>query len=136
MKTRARKKVDATFNMSSMTDIVFLLLIFFIVLSTFVTPPGVPVDLPKVNNKDIISDPPRVAVTINADQNYFLDNTPMSLEALLSELKSRIKPDTKQAAVKLVADGSIPLEKGVELFAEIKKLGYKKVVIATQPKKD
>ena len=54
MKVRARKKVDATFNMSSMTDIVFLLLIFFIVLSTLVTPPGVPVELPKVDNKDKI----------------------------------------------------------------------------------
>ena len=136
MKVRARKKVDATFNMSSMTDIVFLLLIFFIVLSTLVTPPGVPVELPKVNNKDKISDPPRLSVTIDVDQNYFLDNTPMSYEALLKELEYRIVPNSKQPAVKLVADGNIPLEKGVELFADIKKIGYEKVVIATQPKQN
>ena len=136
MKVRARKKVDATFNMSSMTDIVFLLLIFFIVLSTLVTPPGVPVELPKVDNKDKISDPPRLAVTIDVDQNYFLDNNPMSYEALLNELKSRIIPNSKQPSVKLVADGNIPLEKGVELFADIKKIGYEKVVIATQPKQN
>lgn len=134
MKTRARKKVDATFNMSSMTDIVFLLLIFFIVISTFVTPPGVPVDLPKTSKSDQNVEVPKITVTIDAEENYYIDKTPMSYEALLSNLRSRIGAKDKQPAVKLAADGKIPLETGVALFAEIKKLGYKKVVIATQPK--
>ncbi len=134
MKTRARKKVDATFNMSSMTDIVFLLLIFFIVLSTFVTPPGVPVDLPKTSKSDQNVDVPKITVSIDADENYYLDKTPMSYEALLADLKSRVSANDKQPAVKLAADGSIALETGVALFADIKRLGYKKVVIATQPK--
>ena len=49
MKLRSRNKVDATFNMASMTDIVFLLLIFFILLSTFLTINGLDIDLPKVS---------------------------------------------------------------------------------------
>ena len=60
----------------------------------------------------------------------------MSYEALLNELEARIIPNSKQPSVKLVADGNIPLEKGVELLADIKKIGYEKVVIATQPKQN
>lgn len=135
MKTRARKKVDATFNMSSMTDIVFLLLIFFIVLSTFVTPPGVAVDLPKAGAGPDSTNP-KITVSINVDQKYFLDKTEMTYDGLLAELKTRLNPGDNQPAIKLAADGNIPLEKGVALFADIKKLGYRKVVIATQPKQD
>lgn len=135
MKVRSRKKVDATFNMSSMTDIVFLLLIFFIVLSTFVSPPGVPVDLPKASNADVVPEATKITISIDADVKYYLNKKPMSYDALLSELQTMVG-SSSSAAVKLSADGSIPLEKGIELFADVKKIGYTKVVIATQPKNE
>lgn len=133
MKVRPRKKVDATFNMSSMTDIVFLLLIFFIVLSTFVSPPGVPVDLPRAN-APVVPEATQMTVSIDKDLNYSLNSNPMSYEALLSELKSKVA-SLSEASVKLSADRTVPIENGIMLFADIKKLGYKKVVIATQPVK-
>jgi len=137
MKTRARKKVDATFNMSSLTDIVFLLLIFFIVLSTFVTPPGIAVDLPKAKSTPTNVNP-KITVSIDASENYAINKVSMDYDAVLEDLKNRLEGfGANQPAIKLSADGSIPLEKGVALFADIKRLGYEKVVIATQqPKKD
>jgi len=134
MKARQRKKVDATFSMSSMTDIVFLLLIFFIVLSTFVSPPGVVVDLPKANSANV---PEATSMTINitADGKYSLNSLPYEYEALLNTLKNKVST-LKTTSVKLAADGKVPLEVAITLFADIKKLGYEKVVIATQPKKD
>jgi biopolymer transport protein ExbD len=132
MKARARKKVDATFNMSSMTDIVFLLLIFFIVLSTFVTPPGIGVDLPNTKNSTKDTSVPKIVVSIDLDGNYYLDKVKMAYEILLSNLGSKVFPGGKKPTIKLEADGGIPLEKGVSLFADIKNLGYKKVVIATE----
>jgi len=51
MGLRSTHKVDAGFNMSSMTDLVFLLLIFFVIVSTLVSPYALPVDLPKSANK-------------------------------------------------------------------------------------
>jgi len=132
MKTRTRKKVDATFNMSSMTDIVFLLLIFFIVLSTFVTPPGIGVDLPNTHQNTKDREVPKIIVSIDLDGNYYLDKVKMSYDILLSNLGGKVFPKGKQPAIKLEADGGIPLEKGVSLFADIKNLGYKKVVIATE----
>ena len=56
----------------------------------------------------------------------------MSYDLLLSNLGTKVFPEGKQPAIKLEADGGIPLEKGVSLFADIKNLGYKKVVIATE----
>lgn len=135
MKVRNRKKVDATFNMSSMTDIVFLLLIFFIVLSTFVSPPGVPVDLPKASNADVVPEATKITISIDKDLNYYLNKEQLGYEALMNELQ-RMVGSSGNAAVKLSADGSIPFGKGIELFADVKKLGYSKVVIATQPKND
>ncbi len=136
MKVRARKKVDATFNMSSMTDIVFLLLIFFIVLSTFVTPPGVAVDLPKAKAGPDSTNP-KITVSIDINEKYYLNKQEMSYEVLLADLKAKLTATSGQPAIKLSANGNIPLEKGVALFADIKRLGYEKVVIATQqPDKD
>ncbi len=132
MRVRSRKKVDATFNMSSMTDIVFLLLIFFIVLSTFVSPPGVPVDLPKAA-AGVVPTSPKITINITTNDKYFINGTEISYDGLLAQLKSS-SGSMKQPAIKLAADGNIPLEKGIALFADIKKLGYEKVVIATQPK--
>ena len=132
MRVRSRKKVDATFNMSSMTDIVFLLLIFFIVLSTFVSPPGVPVDLPKAS-ASVVPTSPKITINITTNDKYFINGTEISYDGLLAQLKSS-SVSMKQPAIKLAADGNIPLEKGIALFADIKKLGYEKVVIATQPK--
>lgn len=134
MKVRARKKVDATFNMSSMTDIVFLLLIFFIVLSTFVSPPGVVVDLPKATTTNVPT-PAAVTVSINADGLFFIDQQQFEYNALLAELQNK-SADKANTTIKLAASGKVPLEVGVSLFADIKHLGYTKVIIATQPKKN
>ena len=130
MRGRQRKKVDATFNPSSMTDIVFLLLIFFIVLSTFVSPPGVVIDLPKADGSQT-TEATSLAIDINIDGEYFLNSTLIQYDALLNELESKVG-SLKNTSIKLGANGKVPLEIALALFADIKKLGYSKVVIATQ----
>lgn len=71
MNIRSRNKVSADFNMSSMTDIVFLLLIFFMLASTLVTVNAIDVLLPKAGgkteNKGVVS------VSITKDGNYYID---------------------------------------------------------------
>mgnify|MGYP006153373083 CR=1 FL=1 len=132
MKGRQRKKVDATFNMSSMTDIVFLLLIFFIVLSTLVSPPGVVIDLPKADGEPT-TQPTSLSIDITIDEEYTLNGKPIQYDALLRELAAKVGT-LKNTAIKLGANGKVPLEVALSLFADIKKLGYQKVVIATQNK--
>lgn len=132
MRGRQRKKVDATFNPSSMTDIVFLLLIFFIVLSTFVSPPGVVIDLPKADGKQT-TETTSLSIDINIDGEYFLNSVLIQYDVLLSELAAKVG-SLKNTSIKLGANGKVPVETALALFADIKKLGYSKVVIATQAK--
>ena len=68
MKLAPRNKVSPEFNMSSMTDLVFLLLIFFMLTSTLVTPAALDVVLPKSKAQTVKK--ATVTVTIDKDLNY------------------------------------------------------------------
>ena len=82
--SRGRNKVSAEFNMSSMTDIVFLLLIFFMLASTLVTVNAIDVILPKAGgkteNKGVVS------VSITSDGEYFVNSDKIDLVDLESSL--------------------------------------------------
>ena len=130
MSVRTRNKVSVAFSMSSMTDIVFLLLIFFIILSTLVNPFGVKVDLPNGNTQA----PPQaeISVSITKGLQYSLDGKDVSkdqLEALLNQRKGEVsKPN-----IILRVDKSVPTGETVEFMALAKEYGFN-IVIATKPK--
>ena len=132
MNIRSRNKVDATFNMSSMTDIVFLLLIFFIVLSTFVSIHGLDIDLPKTkaSQNPIKSE---ITIEITKDYTYRINGKDAGLPAIISQLKSKAAGQESPSLI-LVADGAIKWESGMEVIAEAKSLGYTKIVVRTEPK--
>lgn len=133
MNLRSRNKVDASFNMASMTDIVFLLLIFFIVLSTFVTVHGLDIDLPKVSaNKNPITS--EIQVEISKDYTYAINGQTSSLEGVIATLKEKAVGQEYPSLI-LFADGEISWEKGLEVIAEAKSMGYTKIVVRTEPKK-
>lgn len=102
-----RNKVSAEFSMSSMTDIVFLLLIFFMIASTLVTTSALDLILPKskaqtVKRKD-------VTINISADQQFSVGNKIVSIGQLESEvLKETAGQD--EAVVILRADKTVPYE--------------------------
>lgn len=132
MKLRSRNKVDATFNMSSMTDIVFLLLIFFIVLSTFVTVHGLDIDLPKVKSvKNVVHS--EIVVEVTKDYTYMINGELTSYEGVLLTLQEKSTGQEHPSLV-FLADGEVSWEKGMEVIAEAKSMGYEKIVVRTQPK--
>lgn len=85
MNLRGRNKVDANFNMSSMTDIVFLLLIFFMLTSTLVTVNAIDVLLPKAGGKT--ENKGTLAVSITKDAKFYVEGT----EVVEVELESLLK---------------------------------------------
>ncbi len=97
MNLRGRNKVDPSFNMSSMTDIVFLLLIFFMLTSTLVTVSAIDVLLPKAGGKTENSK--SVAVTITDKSQFFIDKTKVSSSSLESELLKSVGADKKKTIV-------------------------------------
>jgi len=97
MNLRGRNKVDPTFNMSSMTDIVFLLLIFFMLTSTLVTVSAIDVLLPKASGKTENSK--AVAVTITSTSLFYIDKTKVSFSNLESEILRKVGADKKKTIV-------------------------------------
>ena len=97
MNLRGRNKVDPSFNMSSMTDIVFLLLIFFMLTSTLVTVSAIDVLLQKAGGKTENSK--SVAVSINSKSQFYIDKTLVSSANLENEILKSVGSDKKKTIV-------------------------------------
>ncbi|MDP4762858.1 MAG: biopolymer transporter ExbD [Salibacteraceae bacterium] len=128
MSIRSRNKVEVSFSMSSMTDIVFLLLIFFIILSTLVSPFGVKVDLP--TGKSRTTEHPKIDVSITSDLQYSLNGSYLTKSELREGLR-RYKGGTEK--VVLHVDKTIPTGETIEILSMAKEFGLE-IVIATTPK--
>ena len=129
MNLNRRSKVSAEFSMSSMTDIVFLLLIFFMIASTLVTTSALDLILPKsdaqsVKRKDVV-------VNISADQQISVGNKIVSANELQNEILSQIK-NIDEAVLLLRADGAVPYEMVVDVM-DIAYRNKLKIIAATDP---
>ena len=105
MNLRGRNKINPTFNMSSMTDIVFLLLIFFMLTSTLVTVSAIDVLLPKAGGKTENSS--SIAVSITNKSLFYIDKTKVSATNLESEILRKIGID-KQKTIIIRGDKEVP----------------------------
>ncbi|MEL6606830.1 MAG: biopolymer transporter ExbD [Bacteroidota bacterium] len=128
MKLTNKYKIDNQFSMSSMTDIVFLLLIFFMLTVSSVTNQGLPVDLPQSNNADTLT--PQVNITITAALNYYINQQKIKKEQLEERLKQKI--DKIQPLVLLQIDKSVPVAHMIYV-TDIAAALHAKVSVATQP---
>ena len=130
MNLRGRNKVSAEFNMSSMTDIVSLLLIFFMLTSTMVTTNALDLVLPKAKGKTDSNK--NIAVSINKKLEFFIDKEPVPETELESRLSSLFTSD-KDKAIILRAEEGVPIEKAVNVL-DIANRNQIKVVLAVRPK--
>ena len=111
MGLQAKNKVDPAFSMSSMTDIIFLLLIFFMLTSSFITPSGLPVNLPSSETSDIVMQ--EVSVTITKDFKYSVNDKIVPRENIKAELTNLLAD--KKGQVVLHIDKEVPVEYLVEI---------------------
>ncbi|MBB6325732.1 biopolymer transporter ExbD [Algoriphagus sp. SE2] len=111
MGLQAKNKVDPAFSMSSMTDIIFLLLIFFMLTSSFITPSGLPVNLPSSETSDIVMQ--EVSVTITKDFKYSVNDKIVPRENIKAELTTLLAD--KKGQVVLHIDKEVPVEYLVEI---------------------
>lgn len=129
MNIRSKNRINPDFSMSSMTDIIFLLLIFFMLTSNFVTPSGLPVSLPSNKTSDIVMQ--KVSVTITKDIKYYLNEKPIALEEIEPQLTALLQ-GTEEGAVVLHVDKSVPVEHLVKVAGIAKNLNAS-VTLATVP---
>lgn len=129
MGLETKNKVDAGFSMSSMTDIIFLLLVFFMLTSSFVTPSGLPVNLPSSKSSTIVMH--KVSITITKDLQYYVNDSRIAERNLESVLKRELS-GTEGSTVSLHIDKSVPSEHLVKVAGIATSLKAK-VSIATKP---
>ena len=129
MNIRGRNKVTPEFNMSSMTDIVFLLLIFFMLASTLVTTNAIDILLPKASGKT--ENKKSVAVSIKKDLTYFIDQEQVKTNQLEANL-IKILQQEKTPTIVLRAEKSVPVENVVKVM-DITNRNKFKVILAVKP---
>jgi biopolymer transport protein ExbD len=125
-----RNKISINFSSTGMTDVVFNLLIFFMLTSTLVHPTALKLLLPKGSTQT--SAKPQTTVSITSDQRYYVEQQPVSIDELEAILKQKLgnKPDTY---ISLHADKSVPFESVVKVLNIAQANNYK-LIIATSPK--
>lgn len=129
MGIKRRTKANAEFSMSSLTDIVFLLLIFFMLTSSFVTPNALKLLLPKSSSPTLSKQ--TVTVSISSDLEYYVNTRKVSFERLPSAIRAELKGEDGETIV-VAADKSIRLDDLVKVMNIGKKLNAK-VILATEP---
>lgn len=135
MALKRNTKVDAQFSVSSMTDIVFLLLIFFLVTSTLINPNALKLLLPKstgqVNAKATVS----VSIKDWGDQTYTYhingDKEPTEFEDVEDELIGLLSQE-EDPTFSIYSDQTVPVGEVVQVM-NIAKRNHYKVILATQP---
>lgn len=131
---KRRVKVSPTFNMASMTDIIFLLLIFFMITSTMVAPNAIKVLLPQSKKQTTVKATARVV--LDKDLNLYAalgseEEKPVALEDLPALLKTQVN-DSTELFVSLYADESVPYKNIVEILS-VANENHFKMVLATRP---
>jgi biopolymer transport protein ExbD len=128
MGLQSKNKIETAFSMSSMTDIIFLLLIFFMLTSSFITPSGLPINLPSSESSEIVMQ--EVTVTVTKDLRFSVNDRLVGREQIKAELTSLLQG--KKGQVVLHIDKEVPVEYLVEIGGIAAGLEAN-VSIATQP---
>ena len=129
MNLRGRNKIDPTFNMSSMTDIVFLLLIFFMLASTLVTTNAIDILLPSASGKT--ENKKSVSVSIKKDLTFYIDQKRVRENVLENELIGLLSNEASPTIV-LRAEKSVPIDNVVKVM-DIANRNKFKVILAVKP---
>jgi len=122
---------DPTINITPLIDVVFLLLIFFMVSTTFVVSPGIKVNLPKTESKEVARDKKEINVAVSKAGKIYLDGTQITLADLQRALAETAKADTDTLVV-IQADEVVSHGTVVQVMDAAKSNGFNKLAIATE----
>ncbi|SDE92548.1 outer membrane transport energization protein ExbD [Pricia antarctica] len=127
MKLKGRNKVSPDFSMSSMTDIVFLLLIFFMLTAN--SPNALDLLLPKAKGKS--TNTQNVSVSIDKNLQYFVNNEKINGDYIEVELKKALEGQDKPTII-LRAEESVAIKEAVRVMDIANRNSYK-VILAVRP---
>ena len=132
MAIRSSNKISPSFNMASLTDMVFLLLIFFMVTSTMVSPNALKLLLPQSNNQTQAK--AVTSVSIDKNLNFYIETAPVVLADMERLLQIKLM-DAQDPTISLHVDRSVPMEEVVKVMNIAARNRYK-LILATAPERN
>lgn len=131
MRLRPPRKRSLILNVTSLIDVMFLLLIFFMISTTFLSTPAIKLELPKASHADPVRQEPLV-IYVDAEGKVYLNDEPVDLALLGAALGGKIQ-ESKEKAVILKADSRVSHGSVVEVMDIIKGAGARRLVVSTKP---
>ena len=130
MKFETTRKPLSAFSLSSLTDIVFLLLVFFLLTSQFVIQTGVKVKLPasKMNEQSI---PTKLIVSITEDETIYVGNEITDLSKLAVKL-NKLQQEVTENNVVIRADKTVNIDLVIQVIDAAKGIGIDRFTIETE----
>lgn len=129
MNLRGRNKVSPEFSMSSMTDIVFLLLVFFLLTSPAITPDALDLILPKAKGKT--SNKQNLSISITKDLDYYVNKERVSENGIEGLITGELR-GVEEPTIILRAEEGVPIEYAVKIMDIANRNKYK-IVLAVRP---
>lgn len=129
MRFRQKKQGVDNVDVSPLIDMVFILLIFFMVTTTFVKDMKLDIDRPSAASASKASGKV-IRVYIDKDSEIYIDNQPVKLWAIQSKLRDLLRASTEKSVL-VISDDSIPVEKLIDVVDECRMSGAKDVAVST-----
>lgn len=137
MGLKRRQRVEPEFSLAAMIDVIFLLLMFFMLTSNFVTPNALNLQLPSSSSKSMASS--TFSVSVKADGTFYVERDPVAREALESAIKAMIRKktvgDDKSVTLTVSADKSAVIDNVVFILDIANRLKVKTILATNPPEK-
>jgi biopolymer transport protein ExbD len=131
MQLRPQRKRSVILNVTSLIDVLFLLLIFFMISTSFLATPAIKLELPKAKHADVVRQKP-VVIYIDPEGAIFLNDEPVRISLLEAALADKLEGSEEKTVV-LKADSRVSHGRVVEVMDLVKGAGAKRLVVSTRP---
>lgn len=129
MQLRRKSRMTSEVSTSSLSDIMFFLMLFFLIISTLVNPSVIKLMLPKSEAGKAVAKQ-TITLSVDAEKNYYINNTPVAYEQLEPQLAAQTQ-SMEDPTVVLRADNTLTVQTIVDLITLGNKLKIKMVLATT-----
>ncbi len=129
MAIKRGSKVEKSYSAASMTDLMFLLLMFMLIATTLINPNALRLLLPKSANQ--LNEKPYTTVSITADLHYYVETTPVAFSQLEAALAEKLA-GKEEPTISLHCDRNVPIDEVVKVMNIAKDHRYR-LILATNP---
>ncbi|MFH0825585.1 MAG: biopolymer transporter ExbD [Pseudomonadota bacterium] len=128
------KNKGGVLDITPLVDLVFLLIIFFLLSTTFNVAPAIKLDLPEASSQKIHREKKEITISVDQSGAVYVDKHPVEPNALLSTLSASARED-RDAVVLIKGDRASAFGRMAEVLGTVKQSGLHRIAIITQPKK-